>query len=1169
MANKKTTKTKSTSTKKINAIKKEIKELETKKTKSSTKTKAAVKKAKAVPKKKTTASKSTNTKKKVEKEVKVTKVQETKEVPKKRTHKSKNTITKKVEKKQIAKPEVDIKVEIDKDIKKIERNKVDDKPKSTVKKTKKVNTLNKQNNAKGLKKVLNCIKIVLITIIRVIVIVFISIGKFFKWIWNGLKEIDRKDAEKKKNKKLNKLKKYNVSDFDESLTKDITRKDLKLLSYKEHKNWIAVFFINRGRVLKFDMKKFKNRIKYGTLWNKILILMMLFMIFVFCCFIGLVVYVIYTAPDIDKDRLYKENSTVLYDKYGNEFARIGTENREKVTYDDLPQVLVDAIVATEDSRFFQHNGIDIARFTKASIGQVLGKSDAGGGSTLTMQLSKNSATSSEAHGIKGIIRKFQDIYLAVFVYEKQYTKEQIMEFYVNNAYLGSAYGVQQASRAYFGKDVSDLNLAEASMIAGLFQLPYAYNPYNHPAAAEKRRNTVLNLMERHGYISTEEKEAAQAVPVKSLLTGYNTELNEHIRFIDTVVEEVLDRTGYDPYQVSMEIYTTMDPAKQTVINKIQNGQFKELGSDWKYKNEYSENGIALLSIEDGSIVAIGTGRNKKSQRSFNYATEGRRHPGSTAKPVVDYGPAIEYLGWGSGNPVVDREYEYTGGGKIKNWDGKYDNSTTVKSALAKSRNIPALQTFKLVPNDQKLTFATNLGWKLEMSGDQILETCSIGGFTGVTPVESAAAYAAFARGGTYIEPYSFTKAIFNETGDEYIVYPKKVQAMSEETAYIITDILKYAVTSGTVGVGSVSGTEIASKTGTSTVDSATLKRLNIKGSIDGDVWQVAYSQDLVVSLWYSYPTLSSEHYLTAKEGTDSRKAIIKLLTKNLFNKNVKFRKPSGVTTATIELETYPVKLASEYTPKELKSTEMFNKNSVPTEKSERFSQLNNPTNLKYTYSDGVIQLTWDDVPLPDAVSESAIREYFTNNPIYSYWKDIYISERLAYNEANIGKFGYEIYITDGSGTRNLGFVTDNKFTYTNPISSGTSFTVKSAYSIFKDNKSAGVSVNINNSTQPGPTPVETGSIQLTLPQCITKDKLISYLNKGENLKYLSGVLIKDKDTNLKDRTSTSLDLSCSSGKNAQCIDEINNAGDTYTALFIASSNGYSSINQQTTIKNQC
>ena len=254
-----------------------------------------------------------------------------------------------------------------------------------------------------------------------------------------------------------------------------------------------------------EVKKLKQKYKKSSLTQKILILFMLGITALLILFLIFGLFIIISAPNFKSENLYSKNSTVVYDINGNEAARLGTENREIVTYEELPESLIDAIIATEDSRYFQHDGIDLARFTKAVFGQLLGHSDAGGGSTLTMQVAKKAFTSSVDSGIKGIIRKFTDIYLAVFKIETNYTKEQIIEFYVNIPYLGSGtYGVQQASKTYFNKDVSELSLSEAAMIAGLFQAPGAYDPYLYPEKAEARRNIVLNLMCKHGYITEEQ-----------------------------------------------------------------------------------------------------------------------------------------------------------------------------------------------------------------------------------------------------------------------------------------------------------------------------------------------------------------------------------------------------------------------------------------------------------------------------------------------------------------------------------------------------------------------------------------------------------------------------------------------------------------------------------------
>ena len=254
---------------------------------------------------------------------------------------------------------------------------------------------------------------------------------------------------------------------------------------------------------KIDAKKSKEtKKKKSKKKNIILIILTTLAIIFLSIFLIFVLYIVITAPKFDENALYNKEATIIYDAKGNELAKIGSEKRELVSYDELPQVLIDAIVATEDSRFFQHNGFDLARFLKASVGQLSGNSSAGGASTLTMQVVKNTFTSREASGIKGIIRKFTDIYMSIFKVEKNYTKEEIMEFYVNAPWLGNnTYGIEQACQMYFGKSVRDLNLAEASLMAGMFQAPSSYNPFNNPELAAKRRNTVLKLMVKHGYIT--------------------------------------------------------------------------------------------------------------------------------------------------------------------------------------------------------------------------------------------------------------------------------------------------------------------------------------------------------------------------------------------------------------------------------------------------------------------------------------------------------------------------------------------------------------------------------------------------------------------------------------------------------------------------------------------
>lgn len=808
-----------------------------------------------------------------------------------------------------------------------------------------------------------------------------------------------------------------------------------------------------------NFSNFKNKWKKGNIAEKILVIVMFILVGIFILGISFLAYIVIKAPEFDVESLYTKEASIIYDSAGNEIARLGTENRQRVSYDDIPEVFVDALVATEDSRFFQHNGVDLARFLKATIGQLLGSSGAGGASTLTMQIVKQRITSSESSGIEGIIRKFTDMYISVFKIEKKYTKEQIIEYYVNIPGLGSnTFGIQQASEKYFDKSISEVSLPEAALLAGLFQAPSAYNPYNYPEKAEQRRNQVLNLMQRHGYITKEECENAKKISVKSLLANKGTANNPNQGFINTVIDEVESRTGKNPYLVSMKIYSTMVQEKQDVINDIYNGK------TYKWPNDYLQAGIVVTDVKTGAMVAVGASR-KKGERTYNYATDIKVHPGSAAKPIFDYGPAIEYLNWSTGQMIIDDEYTYSNGIKIKNWDNGYKGIMTIRTALASSRNIPALQAFQAVPQDKIDKFATGLGITPQYDSDHYInESHSIGGFEGTNPKQMSAAYGTFARGGVYIEPYSITKIEFVESGEVYTVTPEKRTVMSEATAYMITMILKTAVTGRYVTAGSKSGTDICSKTGTSTVDASVKKANGITKAIIGNSWQVTYSPDYVYAIWVGVDKITPTQYLTRSMGGSAKKAMTKLLTSKINNSNSKFKQPSTVTTATVELETNPLQLASDYTPSNLKSVEYFKVKTVPEEVSTRFSQLSNPTNLKVSVTPVLnhAELTWTAIPTPDAINESYLKEYFNNG--YSVWADKYYQKRLDYNKANIGSIGYHVYVNNGNGYTDLGFTTKTSYTYTGTVTNNTKFMVRSSYSKFKSNRSSGVEISVSSAT---------------------------------------------------------------------------------------------------------
>ena len=787
-------------------------------------------------------------------------------------------------------------------------------------------------------------------------------------------------------------------------------------------------------------------------------------IFLLLLLIGLIggiifaIYIVTHAPDFNPENLYSTESSILYDRNGNQAGKLGVEKRKNVNYNDLPQVLIDAIIATEDSRFMQHNGFDLPRFLKASAGQVVNKitghGNAGGGSTLTMQVSKNNYTSVEDSGFEGIVRKFTDIYISIFKLEKNYSKEEIIEFYVNIPFLGNnAYGVEQACQTYFGKSVSDINLSEASLIAGLFQAPTSYNPYQHPKQAEERRNTVLYLMQRHGYITKEEADDARSIPVESLLRESNPEgsSNEYQSYIDVVVKEVEEKTGLSPYTTGMKIYTNLDPDKQKTLNDIMNGK------TWKWKDDKVQAGIAIVDVNTGALVATGGGRNQKGERQYNYATDITRQIGSCAKPLFDYGPAFEYTNAGLASQVYDGPHSYSSGVAIKNADGGYKGTLTYKYALAASRNIPALRVFQSVDNSKIKEFVTKLGIKPEIdSNGGLHEAHALGAFSGSNPKDMAAAYAAFANGGYYTEPYTINKIEYIDSDKTVSLKNKRSKVMSDSTAYMITDALVYAVSGyGNIG-GSVSGVQLAAKTGTSMFDSEARRKYGYPSSANIDMWVTGYTPEYAVSLWYGYTKAEKGYYL-GNDGYSARGKLFRQVISSISDRSgtKKFTVPSSVVKVTVEKETSPLMLPSANTPDNMKVTEYFKKGTQPTEVSPRYSTLPNASGLNAKTNGNQIELSWTAANKPEYLTD----DYFRKN--YKTFFGSSLEEQLAARKASQGEFGYEVFVKDNSTgvTNSLGFTTNTTFKTTKQNKNVT-YIVKTTLSNLKVTQSSGITIDV-------------------------------------------------------------------------------------------------------------
>lgn len=301
-------------------------------------------------------------------------------------------------------------------------------------------------------------------------------------------------------------------------------------------------------------------------------------------------------------------------------------------------------------------------------------------------------------------------------------------------------------------------------------------------------------MRKHGYITKEEEKMANSIPVESISSeGIATQTeSEYQGYIDTVVEEVQETYGVDPYVTPLLVYTNLDREKQNAVNSVLKGE------TYNWINDKVQTGVSVLDSETGKILAIGNGRNKTGAKTFNYATDIERQPGSTAKPLFDYGPGIEYNDWSTYTLFDDAPYSYSNGRSIKNWDGGYYGTITLRRALSTSRNIPALKAFQQVDNKKIIEFVTNLGIKPEIENGKIHEAHSIGAFTGVSPLEMSAAYAAFSNGGYYNKPYSVSKIVFRDTNKTKEHKEEKKRVMSEATAFMISSVLQdVALTGGT------------------------------------------------------------------------------------------------------------------------------------------------------------------------------------------------------------------------------------------------------------------------------------------------------------------------------------------------------------------------------------
>ncbi len=708
-------------------------------------------------------------------------------------------------------------------------------------------------------------------------------------------------------------------------------------------------------------KKGKKRKKGGLFKKTLFTLLILFVLGVVG---GAVTFAVMVsdAPSLDENKLKTPYSSTIYDKNGKEIAEYGSEKRTYVSIDEIPDVVKEAFIATEDARFYEHHGIDPVRIGGALVANFTDGFGAEGGSTITQQVVKNSLLSHQ----KTLKRKVQEVWLSIQL-ERNYSKDEILEMYLNRIYFSPrAYGIGKAAEEFFGvTDLSKLTVEQAATLAGMPQSPTAYNPVKNPDKAEKRRNIVLSLMKKQGFISDSEYNKAKKVAVKdegvvSQKEYEKTNSNKYSAFVEEVMKEIEEKSDVNPGTDGLKIYTTLDTKAQDKLDELMNG-------DTVGFTEGMQGGVTLLDTKTGEVSAIGAGRDS-TVGGYNYATQAKRQPGSTIKPILDYGPVIENKKWSTYEQIDDSAYTYSDGTAIRDFDRSYKGIMSMREALAQSRNIPALKAFQAVGKDAAVDFANGLG--LGLNKEKVYESYSIGGFgegnPGVSSLTMAGAYSAFGNNGTYNEPH-FVKSIEFNDGTKLDLTPKSKSAMSDYTAFMITDMLKTAVKTGTGQLAQVPGVEVAGKTGTTNFDEATMRKYNIASGGVPDSWFVGYTPQYTAAVWTG---VDSENKLGKKSLNHTEQQVAKRLFAQLIAEvddgSGSFEKPDSVVEATVEKGSNPAKLAGPNTPSDKKLTEYFVKGTAPStvsktyekeekEETEKLSGLS----VKYDKDNQSLTLSWN------------------------------------------------------------------------------------------------------------------------------------------------------------------------------------------------------------------
>lgn len=591
---------------------------------------------------------------------------------------------------------------------------------------------------------------------------------------------------------------------------------------------------------------------------------------------GVVYSIAKDAPELKIEKLGDTLSSNFFDIKKEKFYELGEKKRETVDVDEVPAILKEAIISIEDKRFEEHIGVDPIRIVGAALSNLKGN-DRQGGSTLTQQLIKLSFFSTDVKD-QNYKRKIQEAWLSIQL-EKIKTKDEVLNFYINKVYMSTGfYGMETASKGYFGKELKDLSIAQVALLAGIPQAPADYDPILHPEAAKKRRDTVLSEMYKDKKITQSEYDLAFNEPIEKDLIkdqGLSKEAKIIDNYVREVIEEVKRKTSRDIYSEGLDIYTNLDlDAQKYIYNVLNTDEYidypdyegvKEVAGKEGLQDENFQAAITVMDPNTGKITAQIGGRKVPDdvQLGGNLAVSAKRDFGSTVKPITDYAPAFEYLNYSTARIVSDTPYKYPGTeDQILNYDRQFRGNITLREALVDSRNVPAVKTLDEVGLKDAQKFLKGLG----ITYDEFYLSNAIKGDP--SSLQMAAAYSPFANGGTYYEPYYVNKIVMPD-GTEENYKPTGKRAMKESTAFMVTDVLKDVILRGTGMNAQIPNLIQAGKTGTSNYDDKSLEKVKFDTYAGvPDISFVGYTPNYVVSIWtgyedYFYPIMLEDQQIAS------------------------------------------------------------------------------------------------------------------------------------------------------------------------------------------------------------------------------------------------------------------------------------------------------------------